>query len=57
MSYLPLAILVLNAELPGSQFIAMVVTCTVALSLVLHGITANPLATWIAKRSARRASR
>ena len=57
MSYLPLAILVLNVELPGSQFIAMVVTCAVALSLVLHGITANPRATWIAERSAGRATR
>lgn len=45
-------IIVMNADLPGSEFIAMVVACTVGMSLVLHGVTANPLARWIAGRSA-----
>lgn len=44
------AIIVMNANLPGSKFIAIVVVCTVGLSLVLHGITANPLAKWIGKK-------
>jgi NhaP-type Na+/H+ or K+/H+ antiporter len=44
------AIIVMNADLPGSEFMAMVVTCTVGMSLVLHGVTANPLARWIARR-------
>jgi NhaP-type Na+/H+ or K+/H+ antiporter len=38
------AIIVLNEDLPGAQFMAMVVVLTVFLSLVAHGISANPLA-------------
>jgi NhaP-type Na+/H+ or K+/H+ antiporter len=44
------AILVTNAHLPNGDFVAFVVTCTVGLSLVLHGVTATPLARWIAGR-------
>ena len=44
------AIIVMNANLPGGEFIAIVVTCTVGMSLVLHGVTANPLARWIVRR-------
>ena len=32
------------------EILALVVTCTVGLSLVVHGVTANPLAGWIARR-------
>ncbi|SHH94200.1 cation:proton antiporter [Ferrimonas marina] len=46
------AIIVLNSGLPNAALIANVVTCTVLLSLVLHGISANPLARWLAKRLA-----
>lgn len=42
------AIIVLDSELPGAKFMALVVVCTVFFSLVLHGITAKPLANWIA---------
>ncbi|KJY84401.1 sodium:proton antiporter [Vibrio galatheae] len=42
-------IIVLDADLPGGKFIALTVTCTVILSLVLHGITAKPLAERIGK--------
>lgn len=42
------AIIVLEEGVPGGQLIALVVACTVTLSLVLHGVTANPLARWIA---------
>ena len=38
------AIIVINKDVPGSQFIAMVVTLTVFFSLVAHGVSANPLA-------------
>jgi NhaP-type Na+/H+ and K+/H+ antiporter len=38
------AVIVLNADLPNSGTMAMVVTCTVILSILLHGITANPWA-------------
>lgn len=38
------AIIVLDAELPGAELMATVVTCTVFFSLILHGVSANPLA-------------
>jgi NhaP-type Na+/H+ or K+/H+ antiporter len=44
------AIIVLDENLPGGEFLAMVVTCTVGLTLIVHGISANPLAGWIARR-------
>jgi NhaP-type Na+/H+ or K+/H+ antiporter len=37
-------IIVLEENLPAGHQIAMTVICTVGLSLLLHGITANPLA-------------
>ena len=40
----------LDEGLPGSKLIALIVACTVILSLVLHGMTANPLAGWIAAK-------
>lgn len=44
------AIIVLNENLPGGEFMSMVVACTVGLSLLVHGISANPLAGWISRR-------
>jgi len=38
------AIIVINADVPSGEFLALVVTCTVFLSLIVHGTTANPLA-------------
>ncbi len=38
------AIIVVNKGVPGGKFIGMVVVLTVFLSLVAHGISANPLA-------------
>jgi len=46
------AVIVLDEGLPGSKLIALVVACTVILSLVVHGMTANPLAGWIAGKEA-----
>ena len=37
------AIIVLNENLPGGYTLAMTVVCTVILSVVAHGMTANPL--------------
>ena len=37
-------IIVLNKGVPQAKFIAMVVVLTVFLSLIAHGISANPLA-------------
>jgi len=44
------AIIVINAEVPGGEFLAVVVICTVFLSLVAHGITAKPLANWLGRK-------
>jgi NhaP-type Na+/H+ or K+/H+ antiporter len=44
------AIIVLNTELPGARLISVVVVCTVFLSLVAHGISANPMAKWLAAK-------
>ena len=44
------AIIVINAEVPNGEFLALVVICTVFLSLVAHGITANPLSKWIGRK-------
>jgi NhaP-type Na+/H+ or K+/H+ antiporter len=49
-------VIVVNSGLPDSGPIAMTVACTVMLSLVLHGITANPWARAYAERR-RRAAR
>jgi NhaP-type Na+/H+ or K+/H+ antiporter len=37
------AILVLDAHLPGGGTLAVTVVCTIVLSILLHGLTANPL--------------
>ncbi len=44
------AIIVLNKGVPHGNFMAMVVTCTVFLSLLSHGISANPLAARLGKK-------
>ncbi len=44
------AIIVMEAELPGSRFLALVVVVTVFASLVAHGVTANPLAAWLGRK-------
>ena len=44
-------VIVLNANLPNSGPIAMTVVCTIMLSILTHGVTANP---WAVAYSARR---
>ena len=44
------AIIVVNAELPGSHTIALTAVCTIILSIIAHGLSANSL---IAKLAAR----
>jgi hypothetical protein len=36
------AVIVIGTDAPNSGAIAMVVVCTVTLSTILHGVTANP---------------
>jgi len=38
-----LAVIVLNEKLPGGDTIAMTLVCTILLSVILHGLSANPL--------------
>ena len=47
------AVIVLNEGVPGGQFIAMVVVLTVSLSLIAHGVSANPLANRLGKKEGR----
>lgn len=44
------AIIVINAEVPGGEFLALVVICTVLLSLIAHGVSANPLSKWLGQK-------
>jgi len=46
------AIIVINAQVPGGEYLALVVICTVFFSLIAHGITANPLAKWLGRKEA-----
>jgi len=38
------AIIVLNRNVENGQLLALIVACTVTLSIIAHGLTANPLA-------------
>jgi len=44
------AIMVINEGVPNAELLTLVVTCTVFLSLIAHGISANPLARWLGKK-------
>jgi sodium/hydrogen antiporter len=44
------AIMVLNEQLPGNETVMAAIGVTVMLSVILHGITATPLAAWIGSR-------
>jgi NhaP-type Na+/H+ or K+/H+ antiporter len=50
-------IIVLQAKLPGDQMLKSVVATTVLLSVLLHGLSANPLVAALAARIAARADR
>jgi NhaP-type Na+/H+ or K+/H+ antiporter len=44
------AVIVLNHQLPGGDTIAMTAVCTILLSVVAHGLSANPLVAALAAR-------
>lgn len=46
--------MVLGENLPGGELISTVVTCTVGLSLIAHGVSASPLASWMAARDRKK---
>jgi NhaP-type Na+/H+ or K+/H+ antiporter len=48
------AIIVINKGVPGGKFIAMVVVLTVFLSLVAHGVSANPLAKLLGQKESKK---
>ena len=47
------AVIVLHEHLPGGETISMTVVCTIILSVVFHGISANPLADVLGARLKR----
>jgi NhaP-type Na+/H+ or K+/H+ antiporter len=47
------AVIVLNENLPGSHTISMTVVCTILLSIIGHGLSANPLVAVLAARIKR----
>jgi len=44
------AVIVLNENLPGGHTISMTVVCTIILSVIGHGLSANPLVAALAAR-------
>jgi NhaP-type Na+/H+ or K+/H+ antiporter len=44
------AVIVINAHLPSDTTLSMTVVCTILLSIVGHGLSANPLVALLAKR-------
>ncbi len=47
-------VIVLNDNLPGGSILLPTVTVTILLSIVLHGLTAHPLARWYGAQMQRR---
>jgi NhaP-type Na+/H+ or K+/H+ antiporter len=48
------AIIVVDKDVPGAKFLAMVVVLTVFFSLVAHGISANPLARLLGQKEGKK---
>ena len=44
MASIVFAVIVLTHDMPGSGPIAMTVVCTILLSIIAHGVSANPWA-------------
>lgn len=44
-------IIVLDEKVPGADLMAITVVCTVTLSIILHGVSARPLASWFSARA------
>ena len=47
------AVIVLDKHLPGGGTISMTVVCTIVLSVILHGLSANPLVAALGARIRR----
>jgi NhaP-type Na+/H+ or K+/H+ antiporter len=48
------AVIVLNHHLPNGEELVLTAACTVILSIMAHGFSANPLAASLSKRDASR---
>jgi NhaP-type Na+/H+ or K+/H+ antiporter len=46
-------VIVINRNLPGGRTITLTVVCTIVLSIIAHGLTANPLIAALASRLKR----
>ena len=46
-------VIVVNSDLPGGGTIAATITCTIVLSVIAHGLSANPLVAALAARISR----
>ena len=51
------AVIVINAHLPGGTTLSMTVVCTILMSIIGHGLSANPLVAALAKRLSRSENR
>ena len=47
------AVIVINEHLPGESILVLTVVCTVTLSVIAHGLSANPLARALAAYESR----
>ena len=47
-------IIVLNEGVPGADLMAMILVVTVLLSLIAHGVSANPLARLLGRKEGRK---
>ena len=43
------AVIVLNSHLPGGSVIGVTAVCTITLSIIAHGLSANPLVARLSK--------
>jgi len=48
------AVIVLSEQLPGGGIIAMTAVCTIVLSILAHGLSANPLVAALGARVGRK---
>ncbi len=44
-------IIIIDEKVPGNDIMAVTVVCTITLSIILHGVSAGPLATLLAARA------
>jgi NhaP-type Na+/H+ or K+/H+ antiporter len=53
MASIVFAVIVLQAQLPGSDVLRQTVLYTIIFSIIAHGVTANPLVAALARRESK----